>query len=164
MDQLAMKVASRRAARELGIPVVMVSDVGDGVLVDVERYDLEPRRPLFHGRVPERELDTTSPSHTLRLVTAILGADVMPPRLQSSMLAVGKSLRGWPQLATASAMAGATAAFVARRILTGGDMPSGRYAISLDQAFDPQWSSPEAIERRRAETRAFEDRLAPVAG
>jgi hypothetical protein len=114
--------------------------------------------------VPERELDTTSPSHTLRLVTAILGADAMPPRLQSSMLVVGKSLRGWPQLATASAMAGATAAFVARRILSGSEMPSGRYAISLDQALDAQWSSPEASEQRRAETRAFEDRLASSSG
>lgn len=160
MDQLPMKIASRRVARELGIPVVMVSDVGDGVLVDVERFDLEPHRPLFHGRVPEDRLDTTTPSERLGLVTAILGADAMTPRLQSSMVAVGKSLRGWPQLATAAAIAGAAGAWVARRILTGNDMPSGRYVVSLDEALDVQWSSADAVARRQAETRAFEAHLA----
>ena len=49
VDDLATKVEIRRHARALGVPVVMVTDDGDNVIVDVERYDLDPGYPLFHG-------------------------------------------------------------------------------------------------------------------
>ncbi len=46
-DSLDIKVLLREAARARRIPVVM--ETSDRGLLDVERYDLEPDRELFHG-------------------------------------------------------------------------------------------------------------------
>ena len=48
MDNPYLKIESRKVARNLGIPVIMAADNGDGALIDVERFDLEPDRPLLH--------------------------------------------------------------------------------------------------------------------
>ena len=42
-----MKVLVREAARALRLPVLMATS--DRGLVDVERFDLEPSRPILHG-------------------------------------------------------------------------------------------------------------------
>ena len=46
-DSLDMKVILRERARARRIPVLMATS--DRGLVDVERFDLEPRRPILHG-------------------------------------------------------------------------------------------------------------------
>ena len=46
-DSLDMKVRVREEARARGIPVLM--ETSDRGLFDVERFDVEPERPLFHG-------------------------------------------------------------------------------------------------------------------
>ncbi|MGN6640524.1 MAG: ThiF family adenylyltransferase, partial [Mucilaginibacter sp.] len=48
-DGLDIKIMLRYKARELQIPVVM--DTSDRGMLDVERFDLEPDRPLLHGTV-----------------------------------------------------------------------------------------------------------------
>src|SRR5690606_36891863 len=53
-DSLNIKVLTRLKARENGIPVVM--DTSDRGMLDIERFDLEPDRPVFHGLVPEETL------------------------------------------------------------------------------------------------------------
>ena len=50
-DSLAMKIMVRQAARALGIPVLMATS--DRGLIDVERFDLEPQRPIMHGLLGE---------------------------------------------------------------------------------------------------------------
>ena len=46
-DSLDTKVLVRQAARARRIPVLMAT--GDRGLLDVERFDLEPQRPILHG-------------------------------------------------------------------------------------------------------------------
>ena len=46
-DGLDMKIISRFKAREFGVPVVM--DTNDRGMLDIERFDLEPQRPILHG-------------------------------------------------------------------------------------------------------------------
>ena len=46
-DSLEVKIRARIKARSLGIPVLM--DTSDRGMVDIERFDLEPDRPIFHG-------------------------------------------------------------------------------------------------------------------
>src|SRR5262249_28977285 len=46
-DALCAKVRRREEARHRRIPVVM--DTSDRGMIDVERFDREPGRPLFHG-------------------------------------------------------------------------------------------------------------------
>ncbi len=48
-DGLAIKMLCRHKAKALGIPVIM--DASDRGTLDVERFDLEPERPILHGRL-----------------------------------------------------------------------------------------------------------------
>jgi molybdopterin/thiamine biosynthesis adenylyltransferase len=50
-DDLAMKILLRQRARELRIAVLM--ETSDKGLVDIERFDLEPERPIFHGLIED---------------------------------------------------------------------------------------------------------------
>ncbi|GED95965.1 ThiF family adenylyltransferase [Gordonia crocea] len=135
VDDLAAKVEIRRRARERGIPVVMVTDDGDGVIVDVERYDLEPDYPLFHGRADGIERlgadELRDPQRRIALVTAIVGDDI-GERTRAALGQVGRTIPTWPQLGTASTLAGAAGAAVARAVVCGVPVPSGRRSIRLD--------------------------------
>jgi hypothetical protein len=136
MDDLAMKIDIRRRARAARIPVVMVSDHGDNAFLDVERYDIDPDYPLFHGRAGNladlSAADLNDPHLRVRLVSAIVGGDITP-RSRFSLTQVGRTLPSWPQLGTAVTVAGALAAFAARLIACGGDIGSGRYRVDLDR-------------------------------
>jgi len=47
-DDLEIKIRLRLAARERGIPVVMATDNGDNIIVEVERFDLDKTKQLFN--------------------------------------------------------------------------------------------------------------------
>ncbi len=129
VDDLAMKVAIRRAARAAAVPLIMVTDDGDDVIVDVERYDLEPDYPEFHGMAGDLGSlsadELSDPANKIRLAGAIVGPDVSP-RVHDALGEVGRSIPSWPQLGSAATLAGAVGATVARRIVCGGRVPSGR--------------------------------------
>ncbi|MCU1453284.1 MAG: hypothetical protein JWN46_1430 [Acidimicrobiales bacterium] len=135
MDDVAMKVATRFAARARGIPVLMATDAADAAIVDVERFDLEPERPLFHGRVADATLRDlpAEPSVAQRvdLIAAIMGTD-LGRRTELVLREVGQRIPQWSQLATGATLAGAALTYTARRILSGQAMPSGRYRVDLD--------------------------------
>lgn len=135
-DALPLKYALRRAARAKGIPVVM--DTNDRGMVDIERFDSEPDRPVFHGLVNEDEfnrLESYSPAQRIDFVTRLVGGDSMSDRLKASMPEIGKSLTSWPQLASGVMLGGAATAHVCRAIFSGNDAPSGRYYIDMDAIF-----------------------------
>lgn len=54
-DSLDIKVILRQAACARGVPVLMATS--DRGLVDVERYDVEPGRPIFHGLLGDIDAD-----------------------------------------------------------------------------------------------------------
>lgn len=133
-DAIDVKLQVREIASKLHIPVVM--DTSDRGMLDVERFDLEPDRPPFHGRlqgVTSAMLRELSPAERVDYVLRIVGADTMSARLRSSMPEIGRSLVTWPQLATAVAHGGAAAAEVVRRIFLGQPAPSGRYFVDLQE-------------------------------
>jgi hypothetical protein len=140
MDELEMKVRLRLAARERRVPVIMVTDLGDDAMLDVERYDLEPKLPLFHGLAPgieEAVLNkaTLTPRQWLKFATGIIGTKNVPLRMQQSLLEIGTKLPTQPQLGGTAMMGGAVAAFAIRQLATGGALKSGRHIVSLEQAF-----------------------------
>ena len=167
MDDLRLKAQVRFAARERGIPVVMATDDGDSALLDVERFDLEPERPLFHGTVPEDTLrnipEIPSPAERVTIASAIVGLNIST-RTQLSMQLVGSQIPTWPQLATGATVSGASVCYVARRIVTGQHMPSGRYRVSLDKALDPMYDNSGAIAERRTKTEDFKIGLELIFG
>jgi hypothetical protein len=159
VDDILMKVLTRRKARELGIPVLMATDNGDHTIIDVERFDLEPDRPLFHGRADEALLDTARTdmpmNERVRLAKTVVGSDITP-RTQYSLMQVGQTIPSWPQLGNAAILSGAAISYTARRILTGQDMPSGRYTVNFDRDIEPGYTSPESVAERARLTEEFD--------
>ncbi|MBI4509167.1 MAG: Rv1355c family protein [Deltaproteobacteria bacterium] len=129
-DDLYMKVRLRERARELGIPVLM--DTSDAGLIDIERFDREPTRELFHGLVPGLEADSLKGLTTkekVPFVLAILGASRMSAAMAASLCEVKETISTWPQLGSSVTLGGALVADVARRILLGELTESGRYYV-----------------------------------
>ena len=132
-DDLEMKLRVRERARALRLPVVM--ETSDRGMLDIERFDLEPERPIFHGLVGDLRAEELRGLDTYRKVPHILriiGAETMSTRLAASMVDVETTLKTWPQLASAVALGGALNTEAVRRIALGGLRESGRYYADLD--------------------------------
>ena len=133
-DDLALKVLLRQRARALGIPVLMATS--ERGLLDIERFDLEPHRPLFHGLAGDLDLDAVAAADDdarIEFVMRVLGMDVLSDRGAASLIEMGESVSTWPQLASAVALGGAAVTDASRRILLGGLRTSGRFAIDIEQ-------------------------------
>ncbi|GAA0992925.1 thiamine biosynthesis protein ThiF [Tsukamurella conjunctivitidis] len=131
IDGIHMKVALRRRARELRIPVVMATDLGDDVVLDVERFDIDEHTPILGDRLAsfsDDQLRDREPSTAVALAGALL-ADVVTPRMLEVAGEVGRSLSSWPQLGSTAMHSGAVAAHAARLICTGHELATGRYLL-----------------------------------
>lgn len=157
IDDLAIKILLRIKARERKIPVVMATDLGDDAMLDVERFDLEPDRPLFHGLAGsgiEELLDReVSRREWLRYATMIINAKNVPLRMQQSLLQVGTKLVTQPQLGGAAMMAGISVAYALKKIALGEPMLSGRYMLSADKSFMKRYSSYKHQSEHRKHTK-----------
>jgi molybdopterin/thiamine biosynthesis adenylyltransferase len=147
-DSLEIKLLARLRARDLGIPVLMATS--DRGMLDVERFDNEPDRPLLHGLIEEmdaaqvRNLSTEEKvPHVLRIV----GTETVSRGLRASMSEVGRTIPAWPQLASAVALGGAMVTDVARRMLLGCDVPSGRNYIDLQATVASRGADQECCRR-----------------
>jgi hypothetical protein len=128
-----VKIAARERARELGIPVVM--DANDRGLLDVERFDHEPDRPLLHGLLGDihsKELQKLTFEEKVALILAMVDADRISPELAAAIPQIGRTLSSWPQLASGVALGGALTAEASRRILLGQPCDSGRYYTDFE--------------------------------
>ncbi|HEX3082787.1 MAG TPA: ThiF family adenylyltransferase [Candidatus Saccharimonadia bacterium] len=150
MDDVRMKLRLRLAARRAGIPVIMAADDGDGILMDIERYDLTPDAPLFHGLVPQDVIDrllsgTPIPRPELGVLIGkyFVGFENTPLRMFQSLREVGRTLPSWPQLGGAAAMAGVVLAYAAKRIIAGQPLNTGRHLITPDDKLNPEINSEE---------------------
>jgi tRNA A37 threonylcarbamoyladenosine dehydratase len=140
MDNPFFKLKVREVVRSRGIPVVMGTDNGDGIITDVERFDLDTRRPILHGklgRVTSAAMKAMSPRELPKIAARIAGADIAVPRMLASVTEVGETLYSWPQLGTAANLCGTVVAYLVRRILLKDPLiRSGRYEVSLDAIFE----------------------------
>jgi molybdopterin/thiamine biosynthesis adenylyltransferase len=134
-DGLEVKVLCRHKAREYQIPVVM--EASDRGMVDVERFDLEPNRPLLHGLMgeldPEKLKTLTTNEEKIPYMLDIVGIDTISTRAKASMLEIGETITTWPQLASAVALGGGITADVVRRIFLDQFHDSGRYYMDVEQ-------------------------------
>lgn len=162
MDDIVMKIAIRLSCRTARIPVVMATDNGDSIIVDIERFDLEPERALFHGKVniAESKLTRLTRRQFIELSTKIIDPNYFTTQQQSSILAIGTELAGIPQLGTAAAIAGAAVSYVVRKIVTGEKLPSGRYVMGCESTFIPGYTGAHQKSKRRRHTLKFIKALA----
>ena len=136
-DSLDLKLLVRAAARRAGIPVVM--ETSDRGLFDVERFDLEPDRPVFHGLLGDTDpadLVGLSTHEKVPYVLRILEAEHLSSRMAASMAEIDETLTTWPQLGGDVTLGGATVAAAVRRFGRGERLASGRIRIDLDAQLD----------------------------
>lgn len=146
MDNIQLKIFLRLAARAARIPVVMATDNGDNAIIDVDRFDLAPDTSAFKT-LPPIDLATVAggisygePLHLtskekVRLATKLVGAGNAVPRMQESLMHVGRDLVSWPQLGIAAFTGGAALAYAIKKFAVGNPPAAGKTHISLDALF-----------------------------
>jgi molybdopterin/thiamine biosynthesis adenylyltransferase/nitroreductase len=136
-DSLDVKLLIREAARDQRMPVVMATS--DRGVLDVERFDQEPERPVFHGLLPgvhSSDLAELTIEQKAPYVLRMMGAADVSARGAASLFEVGRTITAWPQLASEVTLGAATVAAVVRRLGQRGHLPSGRVRIDLDDEID----------------------------
>ncbi|MCK0174854.1 Rv1355c family protein [Mycolicibacterium sp. F2034L] len=129
-DSLDVKALLRERARARGLPVLMTTS--DRGLLDVERFDLDPARPILHGLLGDIDaaaLAGLSSKDKVPYVLRILDAGALSPRMAASLVEVGTTLSTWPQLAGEVGLGATAVAEAVRRIGLGEPLPSGRARI-----------------------------------
>lgn len=152
-DDLGVKLLLREHARARKIPVIM--ETSDRGMIDVERFDLEPTRPILHGLADDMsaaQLEGLTAEQKVPTILRIIGASTISRRAAASMLDVGTSLSSWPQLASSVALGGAVVTDVARRIALGQLTTSGRFYVDVAEiiadgvASRHQYTEPYVVE------------------
>lgn len=152
MDDLKSKVFARLLARDFKIPVIMATDVGDNVILDIERFDKLPQPPLFNDRVNNIEkidLSRLSSQQRIKLSMKIVGFKHNSVEMLESLLSIGKTIRTWPQLGSTATLAGGIVATIIKKIVLGEKIKSGRYNISIDALVVEDYYSKKKICARK---------------
>jgi len=120
IDDFPMKVLLRLEAKRNKIPLLMCTNLGDSVLIDIERHDLEDVAP-FHGLVKSELLakimnEQLPPAEKKQLAVTLVGKHHVPLRARYSVQQLGKTLAGRPQFFSSVAVGAGLASFVVRQI------------------------------------------------
>jgi len=132
-DSLDIKILCRINARELKIPVVM--DTSDKGMIDIERFDLEPDRPILHGMIKGidvSQIKDLTAEEKIPIVLSMAGIDEISLRMKASMLEVEQTISSWPQLASSVVLGGGATTDVCRRIALDQFQTSGRYYVDIE--------------------------------
>lgn len=147
-DSLDAKALIREVARTRRLPVLMATS--DRGLLDVERFDTEPSRPIMHGLLGEADstqVANLSDKDKLPYALRVADASQVSSRMAASLIEVGKTLSTWPQLSSEVALNATVVAEAVRRIGLGEKLPSGRVRIDtaamLDEIDDPVGTPPD---------------------
>ncbi len=137
IDDFKMKVLIRREAKKYKIPVVMLTSLGDSVLIDIERYDKEPKTRIFNGMVSEKIIEkilsrNITKEDKQKYAVQITGRENVPQRALESIKEIGKTLVGRPQLMSTVTVASGIAVFIARKIALGEKVLSGRTLVKFN--------------------------------
>ncbi len=137
LDDLEIKIQLRILARKHKIPVLMATNLGEKTIIDIERFDIEPEREIFHGLLGEFNPDDFKDlvSHSPKWIEAtrkILNKELFSEKLMLSLKEVGNTLAGVPQLGITSLVSSSVTALTISKIASGQDIKSGRYLIDLN--------------------------------
>src|ERR1700727_2898599 len=141
-DSLDMKAIVRERARARGIPVLMATS--DRGLVDVERFDLEPDRPILHGLlgdVDPASLARMTSGQKVPYLVRLLEAEQLSGRLVASVVEIDRTLSTWPQVSGDVVLGATVIAEAVRRIGLGEVLRSGRHrggvGVGVDRLDEP---------------------------
>ncbi len=136
-DSLDMKVGVRLAARARHIPVLMATS--DRGLVDIERFDMDPSRPILHGLLGDIDLDELSGlsnREKLPYILRLFDIQGLSTRSAASLVEIEQTLATWPQLASEVSLGATAVCEAVRRIGLNEPLASGRVRIDVGQALD----------------------------
>lgn len=132
-DDLRMKIAIREKAREFGVPILMVTDIGSAVQLDVRRFDIKKELPLASCTQSDKDLydallrceKDPNRKNFFDFVSAIIGGNdvYLPEYRQIIRREVEPLFAGVPQLGSTVAVAGGIVAETAARLLLGYKLP-----------------------------------------
>jgi hypothetical protein len=153
VDNFAMKVRIRLAARAAGIPVIMLTSLEDSILVDVERFDLNPDAEIFHGLLGDVTNDLLTKEMTeqekARYAMAIVGPEHVSYRNLLSLSEVGSKLVSRPHLYGTVSIVCGLAAYIVKRIALGEDMPDMRKHVMFHEVLGALPSRDDTPEARQ---------------
>ena len=140
VDHLPTKLEIRKVAKKRKLPLLMASDVGDSIILDIERYDLNKNQKFFNGKLDEKDLELISSTSfdmqsMAKIFFKIAGHENVPKRLYESGLLIGKDLAGPPQLGSTAFLSGTVISYALRKISNGEKLPSSSIRIDLDTHF-----------------------------
>ncbi len=137
-DSFDVKVLVRESARRHRVPVVM--ETSDRGLLDVERFDAEPDRPVLHGLLEGLDADRLadlSPEDKVPHVLGILEPEHLSAPVAASMVEIDATTRTWPQLASDVTLGASLITATVRRLFTAPEgLRSGRSRLDIDDALD----------------------------
>lgn len=158
LDNLAIKLLIREQAKKHKLAVVMGADNGDNAVVDVERYDENPKQEFFHGRIGQVTHDQLAKLDKFgigKTITQHIGPENVTERMQQSLLEMGKTIVSWPQLGGAALLNGSAVAYCVRKILNKQPLENNRALVSLDEKLIPNYNSAEEAGKREEISNKF---------
>jgi len=124
IDNLFLKVQIRDLAIKYKVPVIMITDNGEGVVLHVERYDLGYN--MVFGKEADYWLKKFSKPLTKKEIGEIICREIVGGKekvdrnmLLSVQKVVENKLISWPQLGTAALLAGVVTTILIKNIVSG---------------------------------------------
>lgn len=133
-DDPDIKILIREEARRQRVPIIMVTDLGSAVQLDIRRFDVDGTLPLASCAISDEELysardhwraDLADRQKFYDFLFAMVGRNhVFVPEFKQIILKEGPILfAGVPQLGSTAMMAGGIAAEAAARLILGFKLP-----------------------------------------
>lgn len=131
IDAIPMKITIRQLAMEHKVPVLMVTDNGEGIVLHIERYDLGYKK-VFHKSVKywQRKLERfgVEKGDERRIAGGIImddivgGAHLVDPKMLASVKKVlANKLVSWSQLGSAAMLGSVYITYALKQIILGED-------------------------------------------
>lgn len=161
IDDFAMKVELRFFAQKNNIPVVMMTSLGDNVLIDIERYDLDDGAKPFAGIVDQETLQKitqgeVSELEKVKYAIDLVGKEYIPTKALGSLFEIGNSLVGRPQLASTILLDGGMATIVVKSIILREGAATGRYYFDGQKFLGAESKTADTPEREAILTKINE--------
>jgi molybdopterin/thiamine biosynthesis adenylyltransferase len=138
-DGLQLKYDLRLEAKARALNVIYAAD--ERGFLSIEPYGYDPTLTPFHGLMPERPRLRSEYASSHEFMDALSlwlgGPDGISARSRASLVQIGTSLLGYPQLASEARFAAGQLGHVARRILLGERVAPFVGAIDLDLLLPP---------------------------
>jgi phenylacetate-CoA ligase len=161
VDSFAVKVALREAARRLRIPVLMPTCMGERVLLDVERYDVDPARKVFVRTLsPDffvRIQKPLSRQEWIQCATEIVGEEETVAEVAATNAAVGKTVTTRPLLGGTVDAAAALTVAALRKIATNTPLLDGRHRMDLTKTMNDTEAVTVSVSPASSSTRSLWD-------